>query len=67
MADAMFMYGVTTGIFAFPVAICFGARAAHKRHGSDEGLGVSESHFGGSGNQGRRIKKFKSDGTPVYE
>lgn len=67
MADAMFMDGVTTGIFAFLVAVCFGAKAAHKRHGSDEGHGESESYSGGSGNQGRKIKKFKSDGTPVYE
>jgi F0F1-type ATP synthase membrane subunit c/vacuolar-type H+-ATPase subunit K len=70
MADAVFMYGVTAGIFAFLVAILFGSRAAHKRRGSDEGPGASESHSqtsSASGNEGRRIKKFKSDGTPVYE
>lgn len=69
MADAMFMYGVTTGIFAFLLAVCVGARAAHKRRGSDEGHGESESpsHSGGSAKEGKRIKKFKSDGTPVYE
>lgn len=72
MADSMFMFGVTAGIFAFLVAILFGSRAAHKRHGSDEDHGKSESHShssssSGSGKEGRRVKKFKSDGTPVYE
>lgn len=32
MADEMFMYAVTTGIFVFLVAIMFGARA--KRYSS---------------------------------
>ena len=32
MADAMFMYEVTAGIFVFLTAICFGSRA--KRRGS---------------------------------
>jgi hypothetical protein len=32
MADSMFMFAVTTGIFVFLVAICFGARA--KRYSS---------------------------------
>lgn len=70
MADAMFMYGVTTGIFAFLVAILFGSRAAHKRGGSDEGHGGSDSHShasNASGSEGKKVKKFKSDGTPVYE
>jgi hypothetical protein len=66
MADEMFMYAVTTGIFAFLVAVCFGARGARKRRGPGEE--VEESHSSGSsGGEGRRIKKFKSDGTPVYE
>ena len=67
MADAMFMYGVTTGIFVFLVAVCFGARAAHKRGGSANDESESHSHSGSSGNEGKKVKKFKSDGTPVYE
>ena len=70
MADAMFMYGVTAGIFAFLVAILFGSRAAHKRSGSDEDHAGAESHShasSASGNEGKKVKKFKSDGTPVYE
>jgi hypothetical protein len=70
MADAMFMYGVTAGIFAFLVAILFGSRAAHKRGGSDEDHGGSDSHphaSNTSGSEGKKVKKFKSDGTPVYE
>jgi hypothetical protein len=70
MADAMFMYGVVAGIFAFLVAILFGSRASHKRGGSEEDHGGSESHShasNASGNEGKRVKKFKSDGTPVYE
>ena len=70
MADSMFMFGVTAGIFAFLVAIVFGSRAARKRHASSEDHGESESHShssSGSGKEGRKIKKFKSDGTPVYE
>ncbi len=69
MADAMFMYGVVAGIFAFLVAILFGSRAAHKR-GRSEDPGGAESHShasNASGNEGKRVKKFKSDGTPVYE
>jgi len=66
MADAMFMYGVTTGVFAFLVAVCFGARGARGRRGSGEEVGEAHSS-GSSGGEGRRIKKFKSDGTPVYE
>lgn len=68
MADEVFMYGVTTGIFAFLVAILFASRGARKRHG---GVEMAESHSDGggssSGNEGKRIKRFKSDGTPVYE
>lgn len=68
MADAMFMYSVTAGIFAFLVAILFGARGARRRHASDEDHVEPESHSSsGSGGGGKRIKKFKSDGTPVYE
>jgi hypothetical protein len=66
MADAMFMYGVTTGIFAFLVAVTFGARGARKRRGPGEQTGESHS-TGSSGGEKRRIKRFKSDGTPVYE
>jgi hypothetical protein len=40
MADAMFMYYVTAGIFAFLVAILFGSRA--KRYSS--GYTSSEGH-----------------------
>lgn len=67
MADAMFMFGVTAGIFAFLVAVCFGARGARKRRGGG-GESEPESHSSSSsGSEGKRIKKFKSDGTPVYE
>jgi hypothetical protein len=61
-----FMYGVTTGIFAFLVAIVFGAWGARERRGPGDEAG--ESHPpGSSGSEGRRIKKLKSDGTPVYK
>jgi len=68
MADGMFMYSVTAGIFAFLVAILFGSRGARRRHGSGEDHVEPESHSSsGSGGGGKRIKKFKSDGTPVHE
>ena len=35
MADAMFMYEVTGGIFVFLTAILFGSRAKRRRSGSD--------------------------------
>jgi hypothetical protein len=60
MADAMFMYMVTTGIFVFLVAVVFGARGARKRRGSSDRM--EESHSSGSDSEGKR-KKFKSDGT----
>jgi len=40
MADAMFMFSVTAGIFVFFTAICFGSRA--KRYSS--GYTKSEGH-----------------------
>jgi hypothetical protein len=68
MADAMFMYSVTAGVFAFLVAVLFGARGARRRHGSPEDHVEPESHpSSASGDGGKRIKKFKSDGTPVHE
>jgi hypothetical protein len=71
MAEEMLMYTVTAGIFAFLVAILFGTRAARKRKEPEERPIETESSFsegsGGSGSGGRRIKRFKSDGTPVYE
>ncbi|GEM_PF-1506124 len=33
MADAMFMYGIVTGMFVFLVGILFGARAKRYRSG----------------------------------
>ncbi len=71
MAEATFMYAVTTGIFAFLVAVLFGTRAARKRKEPEErSVETTESSFSrssGSGGEGKRIKRFKSDGTPVYE
>ena len=74
MAEETFMYAVTAGIFAFLVAILFGTRASRKRKEPEEKPIETESSFsessesaGGSGSGGRRIKRFKSDGTPVYE
>lgn len=40
MADSMFMFYVTAGVFAFLVAILFGSRA--KRYG--EGYTAAEGH-----------------------
>jgi hypothetical protein len=68
MAEEMFMYTVTAGIFAFLVAVLFGTRAARKRKEPEDKPVQTESSFSGSsGSGGKRIKKFKSDGSPVYE
>jgi hypothetical protein len=74
MAEEMFMYAVTAGIFAFLVAILFGTRGARKRKEPEErAVETTESSYSGSsgseggGGGGKRIKRFKSDGTPVYE
>jgi hypothetical protein len=68
MADATFMFAVTTGIFAFLVAVLFGSRATRKRRVPEQGSTETESHSdSGSGSEGRRIKRLKSDGTPLYE
>jgi hypothetical protein len=68
MAEEAFMFTVTAGIFAFLVAVLFGSRAARKRGEPKEGSVETESHpSSGSGSEGRRIKRFKSDGSPVYE
>jgi hypothetical protein len=66
MAEEMFMYGVTTGIL---VAVLFVTRAAHKRKEPENKSVETESNVSGSssGSGGKRIKRFKSDGTPVYE
>ena len=63
MAESMFMYGVAAGLFAFLTGVVFAARGARGRHKTE---GTAETHSGGSGD-GKRIKKFKSDGTPVYD
>jgi hypothetical protein len=71
MAEEMFMYTVTTGIFAFLVAVLFGTRAARKRKEPEDKTVETEPSYSGSsgssGSGGKRIKRFKSDGTPVYE
>jgi hypothetical protein len=62
MADAVFMFGVTAGIFAFLVAILFVSRGARKRRGAGEE--VAETHSSASSaKDAKKIKKFKSDGT----
>lgn len=68
MAEAMFMYAVTTGIFVFLAAVLFGTRAARKRKEPENRSVESEApSSGSSGSGGKRIKRFRSDGTPVYE
>lgn len=69
MADSMFMFGVTTGVFIILVAILFASRA-HRRHRSEEDDVESKLDTSSSGSSvggRRRIKKFKSDGTPVND
>lgn len=67
MADAMFMYSVTAGIFAFLVAVVFAARGARKRRAPDQETTETRHTGTGGGRGGKKIKKFKSDGTPVYD
>jgi hypothetical protein len=68
MAEETFMYAVTAGIFVFLVAVLFGTRAAHKRKEPEESSVETGSSFSSSSESGgKRIKRFKSDGTPVYE
>jgi hypothetical protein len=68
MAEEAFMYAVTTGIFAFLVAVLFGTRAVRKRKEPENRPVETESSFSGSsGSGGKRVKRFKSDGTPVSE
>ena len=63
MADSMFMYAVTAGVFVFLVGLLAATKGARGRRGHEE---TSAAHSGGS-NDEKRIKKFKSDGTPVYD
>ena len=73
MSDQVYMFGAAAGAFVFLAAVLFASRGARKRHGSGgEETTTSESHSsssssGGSGSSGKRVKKFRSDGTPVYE
>ena len=69
MADSIFMFVVTTAIFVFLMAILFGSRA-HRRRGSEVADAETKLHSyssSGSAGKGRRIKKFRSDGTLVSE
>jgi hypothetical protein len=43
MADATFMFAVTSGIFVFLVAVCFGARAKRYSSGYTSSGGHAES------------------------
>ncbi|MGI0020390.1 MAG: hypothetical protein ACREAY_07945 [Nitrososphaera sp.] len=63
MAESMFMYAVAAGVFVFLVGLLSATRGARGRRGHEA---MPETHSGGSG-EGKRIKKFKSDGTPVYD
>lgn len=68
----MFMYWVTAGIFAFLVAVVFGARAKRYRAGYTpdivhEGHSSGESHDSHSRSEGggKKMKKYTSDGKPT--
>jgi hypothetical protein len=63
MADSMFMYAVTAGVFVFLAGLLAATKGARGRSRHEETQGA---HSSGS-NDGKRIKKFKSDGTPVYD
>jgi len=69
MADSIFMFVVTTTIFIFLMAILFGLRAHRCRRSelADAETNLHSNSSSGSAGKGRRIKKFKSDGTLVSE
>jgi hypothetical protein len=70
MAEEMFMFAVTIGTFVFLVALLFGTRAARIRNEPENSSAEAESPYSGSsgsGETGKRVKRFKSDGSPVYE
>ncbi len=64
MADAMFMFGVAAGLFAFLAAVTFGSRGARKRRAP---VGDNPEPNSNSSGGSKKAKKFKSDGTPLYE
>ncbi|WP_337863842.1 hypothetical protein [Nitrososphaera sp.] len=69
MAESTFMYGVVAGVFAFLVGLLFATRGARSRRGNEVAAEAETTHSGGGGGGGeeRRVKRFKSDGTPVYD
>jgi hypothetical protein len=76
MADQIFMYMTTAGtLIAFGVLL-FVSKGIRKR--SSPGLATSSSSFAppsssydskssSSSNIGRKVKKYSSDGKPIYE
>ncbi|HVX02465.1 MAG TPA: hypothetical protein VHA09_04865 [Nitrososphaera sp.] len=49
MAEQMFIFGVTTGMFAFLVGIVFAARARRYSQGYTSSTAASSSAHGGGG------------------
>jgi hypothetical protein len=73
MADQMFMFGTMAGTMAALAAVLFVSRGIRRRankisnKGSSFSPSDSQSSKVSGTNKGKKVKRYNSDGTPVYE
>jgi hypothetical protein len=73
MADQMFMFATMAGTMAAFAAVLFVSRGIRSRankignKGSSFSPSDSQSSKGNVTNKGKKVKRYNSDGTPVYE
>ena len=73
MADQLFMYMTMAGTMAAFAALLFVSRGTRTRSGgltatsSSTSAGSTSSSSSSFDNAGRKVKKYSSDGKPIYE
>jgi hypothetical protein len=73
MADQMFMFATMAGTMAALAAVLFVSRGIRKRatkvsnRGSSFSPSDSQSSKGNGTDKSKKVKRYNSDGTPVYE
>lgn len=65
MADQMFMFATTTGFMIGLAVLLFVVRS--RRPKEAKSISTSATGFGREDDKGRRVKRYDSDGKPVYE
>jgi hypothetical protein len=74
MADQIFMFATTAGFMVGLGVLLFVVRSRRPKEakvisgaGSSSSSSTGSSSYGEESRKGKRIKRYNSDGTPVYE